>query len=102
MWGSGGGGSQGESAVRGSLVAGCGVEGNGNLVILGAGAGIEIVVDLIVAMGLGEGTIRGGWAEQKLSITLATQVMIATSSSDIAARLLMVVDCCRMLSSRCW
>jgi len=101
-WGSGGGGSQGDSAVRGSLIAVCGVEGNGDLVILGAGAGIEIVVDWIVAMGLGKGTVCGGWAKQRLSITLATRVMIATSSSDIAARLLMAIVCWCMLSSRCW
>jgi len=104
MEGSGGGGGQGVSAVQGyAMMAGCVVEGDGGL-ISGTRVGVEIIGDLIVTMGLGEGTrtIFGCGAEQKLSITLATRVMIATSSSDIAARLLMVVDCCRMLSSRCW
>jgi len=101
--GSGGGGGQRVSAVRGStLMAGCGVAGNGGL-ILGAGAGFEIIVDWIGTMGLGEGTITifGCWAEQRLSTTRATRVMISTSSSDIATKLRRVVDCCRMSSSRC-
>ena len=104
MEGSGGGGGQGVSSVHGyAMMAGCGVEDDSGL-SSGTGAGVKIIVDLIGTMGLGKGTrtIFGCGAEQRLSTTLVTRVMIATSSSDIAAKLLRVVDCCRMSSSRCW
>ena len=103
MEGSDGGGGQGVAVVQGyAMMAGCGVEGDGGL-ILGTGAGIEIIV-LIDTMGLGKGsrTIFGCRAEQKLSTTLATRVMSSTSLSDIATKLLMAVNCCRVSSSRCW
>jgi len=104
MEGSDGGGGQGVSVVQGyAMIAGRGVEGDGGL-ISGTGAGIEIIVDLIDAMGLGKGTrtILGCRAEQRLSTTLAMRVMTATSLSDIATKLLRAVDCCCMSSSRCW
>jgi len=102
--GAGGGGGQGESLVHGYIILGCGVEGNHSLVILGTGAGVKVIVHLVIAIELGGGTkaIFGGWAEKRLLTTLVTWVISATSSSDIAAKLLRVWDCCCMSSSRHW
>jgi len=86
------GGGQ-DALLHGCIVSGCGVEGkNGSLMILGTGAGVEIIVDLVITIGLGEGTraIFGDWAEKRLLTTFVTWVINATSLSDIATKLLSV------------
>ncbi len=78
--------------LYGCMVLGCGVGGNGGLMILGTGVGVEIIVALVIAIGLGKGTraIFGGWAEKMLLTTFVTWVINATSSSDIATKLLSI------------
>jgi len=50
--GAGGEGVQGDASLHGWLVLG----GDGDLMVLGTGAGIEVIVDWVIAVGLGEGT----------------------------------------------
>jgi len=66
-------GDQGESLVLECMVLGCRIEGSSGLVILGTGMSVAVVVELVIAIGLGNGTraIFGGWAERRVSTTLA-------------------------------
>jgi len=88
---------------------GCQVEQNGCLLNMGTGAGVEIIVELVITiMRWGKGTRADhfdGWLGTSVSSAHTAWIISARSFSDSAIKLQRAWDCCFMSSSRlydCW